>query len=94
MYNLRFENLVMFNKRLYKSCCATLKMTDKEYLKSLRFPTENDPLRILVSSCLIGTSYGADGSSYGNYPHIKDLAKFSNVQITSFCPENYSFGTP
>lgn len=42
----------------------------------------------------MGTLCGADGSSYGYYPHIKDLSKFSNVQITSFCPENYSFGTP
>lgn len=69
-------------------------MTDKEYLKSLRNPTENDPLRILVSSCLIGTLCGADGSSYGDYPHIRALAALPNVQITSFCPENYSFGTP
>ena len=69
-------------------------MTDKEYIKSLRTPTENEPLRILVSSCLIGTLCGADGSSYGDYPQIKNMATFSNVQITSFCPENYSFGTP
>jgi len=69
-------------------------MTDKTYLKSLREPTENDPLRILISSCLVGILCGADGSSYGDYLHIKDLANYSNVQITSFCPENYSFGTP
>lgn len=69
-------------------------MTDKEHLKSLRTPTEEDPLRILVSSCLIGTLCGADGSSYGDYPHIKDIAKYANVNITSFCPENFSFGTP
>jgi len=25
MYNLRFENLVMFNKRLHKRCCSTIK---------------------------------------------------------------------
>ena len=24
MYNLRFENLVMFNKRLHKRCCSQL----------------------------------------------------------------------
>lgn len=69
-------------------------MTDKNYLRSLRTPSENEPLRILVSSCLIGTLCGADGSSYGDYPHIRSLAKYSNVQITSFCPENFSFGTP
>jgi len=69
-------------------------MTDKEYLKSLRNPTDKDPLRVLLSSCLIGTLCGADGSSYGEYPHIRDLATYPNVQITAFCPENFSFGTP
>ena len=53
-----------------------------------------DPLRILVSSCLIGTLCGADGSSYGEYPHIKALVSHPNVQLTSFCPEDFSFGTP
>lgn len=69
-------------------------MTDKEYLHSLRVPTNSDPLRVLVSACLVGTLCGADGSSYGDYPHIKTLAKHNNVQITSFCPENFAFGTP
>ncbi len=69
-------------------------MTDKEYLKSLRTPLESDPLRILVSSCLLGTLCGADGSSYGDYPHIRSLANYPKVRIISFCPENFSFGTP
>lgn len=69
-------------------------MTDKEYLKSLRTPTTDDPLRVLVSACLMGTLCGADGSSYGDYPHIKAIANYSNVKITSFCPEHFSFGTP
>ena len=30
MYNLRFENLVMFNKRLHKSCCHTLPNEDTD----------------------------------------------------------------
>ena len=69
-------------------------MTDKAFLQTLRVPTENDPLRVLVSACLIGTLCGADGSSYGQYPHIIALSKKPNVKITTFCPENYSFGTP
>ena len=69
-------------------------MTDKKYLRSLRTPTKNDPLRILVSACLMGVLCGADGSSYGQYPHIRALANYPNVRITSFCPEDYSFGTP
>lgn len=31
MYNLRFENLVMFNKRPYGSCWGTLKSDKLEY---------------------------------------------------------------
>lgn len=69
-------------------------MTDKEYLRSLRKPTEKDPLRVLFSACLIGALCGVDGTSNSEYPHIKDLAKYPNVKITSFCPEDHSFGTP
>lgn len=69
-------------------------MTDKEYFKSLRIPDENNPLRILVSSCLLGALCGADGSSYGNYPHITKLKKEGRLKLTPFCPEDYSFGTP
>ena len=69
-------------------------MTDLKYIESLRIPTKNDPLRVLVSSCLIGTLCGADGSSYGDYPHIIEISKSSKVRMVSFCPENFSFGTP
>jgi len=69
-------------------------MTDKDYLKQLRIPTINNPLRIILSACLIGTLCGADGSSYGDYPNIKKIANFPTVKVTSFCPENFVFGTP
>lgn len=69
-------------------------MTDKAYLHALRTPTEENPLRILFSACILGTLCGADGSSYGEYPHIKDLAARANVKVTSFCPEDFAFGTP
>jgi len=69
-------------------------MTNKAYLHSLRTPTADEPLRILVSSCLMGTLCGADGSSYGSYPHVITLANYPNVAITSFCPEHFAFGTP
>lgn len=69
-------------------------MTNKEYLRNLRIPTKDHPLRILFSACLLGTLCGADGSSYGSYPHIINLSKLPNVKIISFCPENYVFGTP
>lgn len=69
-------------------------MTDKNYLKNLRRPTENNPLRILTSACITGILCGADGSSYGRYPHILQLLQHPKLQITRFCPEDYVFGTP
>ena len=69
-------------------------MTDKEYLRGLRVPTQEVPLRILVSACLLGTLCGADGSSYGSYPHILSIRNYSNVKLIPFCPENFVFGTP
>lgn len=69
-------------------------MTDKEYLKNLRQPTEDHPLRILFSACLLGTLCGVDGSSNGQYPHIVRLSQLSTVSIISFCPEHFALGTP
>ncbi len=69
-------------------------MTDKDYLNQLRMPSENDPLRILTSACLVGVLCGADGTSYGHYPNVIDITKYKNVKITSFCPEDFAFGTP
>ncbi len=69
-------------------------MTDKNYLKKLRIPTDNDPLRILTSACLIGELCGVDGSSNGVYPNIIKLNDYSNVRMIPFCPEDFSFGTP
>lgn len=69
-------------------------MTDKEYIRNLRLFTDKDPLRILTSACLIGEVCGVDGSSYGEYPCVLKLIKYKNVKIMSFCPEDYSFGTP
>lgn len=69
-------------------------MPDKEYIKSLRVPTKDDPLRILVSACLIGIKCGVDGDNYGDYPSVLKLLAFENVKLISFCPEDFSFGTP
>lgn len=69
-------------------------MTDKEHIKNLRQPTEDNPLRVLFSACLLGTLCGVDGSSNGYYPHIVRLSKLSTVSITSFCPEHFALGTP
>jgi uncharacterized protein YbbK (DUF523 family) len=69
-------------------------MTDKSHLQNLRTPTSEDPLRVLVSACLMGTLCGADGSSYGEYPSVLRLLQYKTVKLIPFCPEDYSFGTP
>jgi len=69
-------------------------MTDIAYLKKLRIPTEENPLRILVSACLAGITCGYDGTAYGEYPSVLKLLKYKTVKIVKFCPEEFSFGTP
>lgn len=51
-------------------------------------------MRILVSGCLSGALCGFDGTSYGDYPHIQRLIHLPNVQVVTFCPEDFAFGTP
>lgn len=69
-------------------------MTDIDYLKSLRVPTKEDPLRILMSACLSGTTCGWDGTANGEYPSALKILKYNTAKITRFCPEEFSFGTP
>ncbi len=69
-------------------------MTDIEHIKQLRKPTKEEPLRILMSACLAGTSCGYDGTTNGEYPSATKLLSYDNVKIIRFCPEEYSFGTP
>ena len=69
-------------------------MPDQEYLKNIRIPSKENPLRILVSACLIGIKCGVDGDDYGEYPSVLKLLKYENVRLISFCPEDFVFGTP
>ena len=69
-------------------------MPDKNYLKNLRTPTKENPLRILVSACMVGIKCGIDGTSYGEYPSVLKLMNYDTVKLISFCPEDFSFGTP
>jgi len=69
-------------------------MTDKEYLKNLRSPTKDDPLRILLSACLLGELCGVDGTSNGRYPSALKLLAYENAKLVTFCPEDYVLGTP
>jgi uncharacterized protein YbbK (DUF523 family) len=69
-------------------------VTDRKYLKKLRVPTKENPLRILVSACLTGVTCGYDGTANGEYPGILKLVPYDTVQLVKFCPEEFSFGTP
>lgn len=71
-----------------------MNMPDKEYLRRLRHPTSENPLRILVSACLLGVKCGVDGDNYGEYPGVLNLLNYKNVKLIQFCPEDFSFGTP
>jgi uncharacterized protein YbbK (DUF523 family) len=69
-------------------------MSDRDVVNMLRIPTISDPLRVLVSACLIGVKCGIEGDSYGDYPSVLKLMKYSTVKLIPFCPEDFSFGTP
>ena len=65
-------------------------MPDKAYIQNLRRPTIENPLRILVSACLVGAKCGVDGDNYGDYPSVLKLLEYKNVKLISFCPEEFS----
>lgn len=69
-------------------------MTDKNYLSTLRQPTAQEPLRVLMSACLTGITCGYDGSNNGEYLSALKLLNYNTVKIVKFCPEEFSFGTP
>ncbi|MCB0541748.1 MAG: hypothetical protein KDE33_29875, partial [Bacteroidetes bacterium] len=69
-------------------------MTDRNYLNNLRIPTKDNPLRILMSACLTGITCGFDGSANGEYPSALKILTYDTVKIVTFCPEEFSFGTP
>ncbi len=69
-------------------------MIDIEYIKQLRKPTKENPLRILMSACLTGLTCGYDGTANGEYPSALKLLTYDTIKIIKFCPEEFSFGTP
>jgi len=69
-------------------------MTDRNYLNSLRTPTPDAPLRVLVSACLTGIMCGYDGTANGEYPSVLKLLDYDTVRLVKFCPEEFSFGSP
>lgn len=69
-------------------------MTDRDFIKRLRIPDRQHPLRILMSACLSGIRCGYDGTANGEYPSALKLMEYSTVKIFTFCPEEFSFGSP
>ena len=69
-------------------------MTDKAYIECLRRPTNDDPLRILVSACLTGLRCGYDGTANGEYPSVLKLLDYKSAKLITFCPEEFAFGSP
>jgi uncharacterized protein YbbK (DUF523 family) len=69
-------------------------MTDREYLRNLRMPNTADPLRVLISACLTGITCGFDGSANGEYPSALQILRYDTVRVSTFCPEEFSFGSP
>lgn len=69
-------------------------MTDKNYLRNLRVPTPENPLRILISGCLTGILCAWDESDNGNFDAIRFLRGNERVKLIPFCPEDYAYGTP
>lgn len=69
-------------------------MTDQNYLRQLRIPTADNPLRILMSACLTGITCGWDGTANGEYPSALQILNYDTVKVTTFCPEEFSFGSP
>lgn len=63
-------------------------------LAALRAPTASQPLRVLVSGCLVGLPCGVDGTDYGLGGSLGDLLSLPVVRAFAFCPEDYGIGTP
>lgn len=65
-----------------------------EALTALRRPTVDDPLRVLLSGCMLGQGCGIDGTDYGMKDALGDLVIVPTIKIFSFCPEDFALGTP
>ncbi len=62
--------------------------------RQIRAATVDDPLRVLVSGCMVGWQCGVDGTDYGMAGSLSQLIELPNVQALPFCPEDHGIGTP
>lgn len=47
-----------------------------------------------MSACLSGIRCGWDGTANGEYPSALKILNYDTVKVVTFCPEEYSFGSP
>ncbi len=66
----------------------------RHLIGALRPPTAENPLRVLVSGCLVGWRCGVDGSDYGLGGALDDLLALPGIRAVPFCPEQHALGTP
>jgi uncharacterized protein YbbK (DUF523 family) len=62
--------------------------------ETLRRPSIEDPLRVLISGCILGQKCGVDGSDYGMGGALTPLVSLPTVEALGFCPEDAGIGTP
>lgn len=65
-----------------------------ELWDTLRQPTVEDPLRVLISGCILGLKCGVDGTDYGMGGALTPLVALPTVEALGFCPEDAGIGTP
>lgn len=65
-----------------------------ERFQQLPTPTQELPLRVLMSACMMGQSCGVDGTDYGMGGALGWLKDNPRVHIVHFCPEAHSMGVP
>jgi len=63
-------------------------------LDRLRDATPEDPLRVLVSGCIVGQPVGVDGTDYGMGGVLDDFLSLPTLRVVWFCPEDHGLGTP
>lgn len=63
-------------------------------LAHLRAPSEESPLRILLSGCMAGLACGVDRSDNGMGSAVHDLMVAPRARCLRFCPEDHALGTP
>lgn len=57
-------------------------------------PTAGQPLVVMMSACLGGIHCGVDGSTNGDHTPLRSWLLRPEVRLVTFCPEDFSFGTP